>query len=276
MVVRGDECSRPFCESQRSLPVPPSHYLRSCLPAMHLLYLDESASGSANGPQWVLGGFTVEDVQVGALRTSIVRIAELIPSPIANRELHASPMETGRRGWRGVPRTLRNQITNELLACFSIFRIKPFAVVASDFEQPDPRIDVHTRLFQQVNEYFEREYRDTPRRYLVILDETPLRKRIQSLAAESNVVPGTNARDDYPFGSMIEVPMFLDSELSRLLQLADFVAFWVHRAYAIGDQRILNLLLPAFDQEPGGPIRGLVHLTGNHRTCDCAACRSRR
>ena len=243
---------------------------------MHFLYLDESASGSVNDPHWVLGGFTVEDEQVDALRTSIVRIAELIPSPIANRELHTSPMETGRRGWRGVPRTVRNQITNELLTCFSTFRIKPFAVVASDFGQLDPRIDVHTRLFQQVNDYFEREYLDALRRYLVILDENPLRKRIQALAAETNLVSDTKTRHDYPFGSMIEVPMFLDSELSRLLQLADFVAFWVHRAYATGDQRILNLLLPVFDQEPGGPIHGLVHLTANHRTCDCVACRSRR
>ena len=243
---------------------------------MHLLYLDESASGSANDPHWVLGGFTVEDAQVDALRVSIVRIAELIPSRIANRELHASPMEKGRRGWRGVSRTVRNQITNELLTCFSTFQIKPFAVVASDYEQLDPRIDVHTRFFQQVNKYIERVHRDTLRRYLVILDESPLRKRIQSFAAASRVVRGTNARSDSPFGSMIEVPMFLDSELSRLHQLADFVAFWVHRAYATGDQIILNLLLPAFDQEPGGPVHGLVHLTANYRTCDCLVCRSRR
>ena len=70
--------------------------------------------------------------------------------------------------------------------------------------------------------------------------------------------------------------MFLDSSLSRPLQAADFVAFWVHRAYAFGEIRIFNALLPAFDQEEGDPIHGLVHLIRNYQTCGCAACRSRR
>ena len=72
-----------------------------------------------------------------------------------------------------------------------------------------------------------------------------------------------------------EVPLFVDSTTSRLVQLADFVAYWVFRAYERNDSSMLDILLPTFDRSDG--VRhGLVHLTEGYRECDCPACRSRR
>ena len=79
--------------------------------------------------------------------------------------------------------------------------------------------------------------------------------------------------------SYMEVPLFLDSKASRLIQLADLVAYTVFRCYTHSDDQdrgIVNRVLSSFDQEPYGPIHGLVHLVGNYRVCDCVACRSRR
>lgn len=76
--------------------------------------------------------------------------------------------------------------------------------------------------------------------------------------------------------SYAEVPLFVDSKASRLIQLADFVAYWTHRAYMFGDDAVLNDLVPAFDAGDDHRLHGLVHLVGNYRSCNCVACRSRR
>ena len=78
-----------------------------------------------------------------------------------------------------------------------------------------------------------------------------------------------------PMAAYAEVPLYVDSVASRLVQLADFVAHWVYRAYEAGDESVLGEILPAFDAD-GGALHGLVHLVGRYRECPCAACLSRR
>src|SRR5207245_33720 len=75
---------------------------------------------------------------------------------------------------------------------------------------------------------------------------------------------------------LVEVPLFVDSRASRLVQCADVIAHAVYRAYAAGDDALLARLLPAFDND-GGRIHGLVHLRPRYRAqdCRCAACSSR-
>ena len=78
-----------------------------------------------------------------------------------------------------------------------------------------------------------------------------------------------------PLSAYAEVPLFVDSKASRLVQLADFVAHWVYRAYESGDDSVLRMLAPGFDQEEE-VLHGLVHLVRDYRTCECLACASRR
>ena len=78
-----------------------------------------------------------------------------------------------------------------------------------------------------------------------------------------------------PLSAYAEVPLFVDSKASRLVQLADFVAHWVYRAYESGDDSVLQALAPGFDEE-GDVLHGLVHLVRDYQTCACVACSSRR
>ena len=73
----------------------------------------------------------------------------------------------------------------------------------------------------------------------------------------------------------VEVPLFIDSSQSRLVQLADFVANTVNRFYTRGDADLFDILLPAFFAYDG-TIHGLVHLVAGYQTCPCPACGSRR
>lgn len=54
--------------------------------------------------------------------------------------------------------------------------------------------------------------------------------------------------------------MFLDSKASRLIQLADLVAFALYRHHEAGDSRYFEIIESCFDSE-GGVIHGLYTKT---------------
>jgi hypothetical protein len=55
---------------------------------------------------------------------------------------------------------------------------------------------------------------------------------------------------------LAEVPLFLDSKASRLIQLADLVAYAVFRNYERTDSQFYDVIRDRFDRE-GGVIHGL-------------------
>ena len=69
--------------------------------------------------------------------------------------------------------------------------------------------------------------------------------------------------------------MFVDSKASRMVQLADVVAYAVRRRYELRDTSFLDIILPRFDAEEGR-IHGLIHKQTADRDCMCPACMSRR
>jgi len=73
---------------------------------------------------------------------------------------------------------------------------------------------------------------------------------------------------------IVEVPLFVDSSATELIQVADYVAHAVYRSYHAGDDDLLARMARAFDRSDG-KLHGLVHLTPDHRTCACRACMSR-
>jgi hypothetical protein len=72
---------------------------------------------------------------------------------------------------------------------------------------------------------------------------------------------------------LAEVPLFVDSKASRVIQIADHIAYAVFRRYEKGDSSYLDIILHKFDSE-NGILHGLCHKT-NLPNCMCPACMSR-
>ncbi len=112
------------------------------------------------------------------------------------------------------------------------------------FEQISSRFDLFlTRLY--------RKYSD-PQRGIIVFDKTSTEQRIQSLARDFKY-------SGHSYGTTrnyAEVPVFLDSRASRLIQLADLVAFAMFRGYEHGDGALFDIIRNCFDQE-GGVVHGL-------------------
>ena len=91
-------------------------------------------------------------------------------------------------------------------------------------------------------------------RGLVILDKTTRETSLQKLSREFRKV-GTR------WGSLkniADTPFFVDSKASRLIQIADHVAYSVFRRYNSGDAQYFDITANRF-HEVDGVIHGLCH-----------------
>lgn len=75
--------------------------------------------------------------------------------------------------------------------------------------------------------------------------------------------------------NLADTPLFVDSRASRVVQLADHVAYAVFRRYNAKDAQYFDIIAQKFDAD-GGVIHGLVHKQLEDSNCMCIACLSRR
>ncbi len=229
---------------------------------MHLLYVDESGSVSDPAQQYfVLTGVSVFERKTHWIEQNLNDIAkEFSPADPYAVELHGSPMRSGREGWKSFPLPNRlDAIKNALKVgiadhcpkgvCLFGVVIRKQALSGQDpveyaFEQLSSRFDQF--LKRQHNKYKD------PQRGIMLFDESTTEQRIQTLAREFKYSGHTWGRTS----NYAEVPVFLDSKASRLIQLADLAAYSLFRNFEHNDPSFYDVIKNCFDSE-GGVIHGL-------------------
>lgn len=81
----------------------------------------------------------------------------------------------------------------------------------------------------------------------MIFDKSTYETTLQNLAIEFRTI-------GHSWGvirNFAEVPLFLDSRASRLIQLADLVAFSIFRAYEYQDSSFMHIIENRFDSLDG-------------------------
>jgi len=112
--------------------------------------------------------------------------------------------------------------------------------------------------FEQISSWFDmflkRLYakHEDRQRGLILLDKSSTELRIQTLAREFKYSGHSWVKTK----NYAEVPVFLDSKASRLIQLADLVAFALYRFHEANDNSFYNVIKHRFDNE-GGVEHGL-------------------
>ena len=169
-------------------------------------------------------------------------------------------MRFGTDGWELHPFRTRVQAQIDILRTCILNRhprdVRLFgAVVRKD---AIPGQDAAELAFEQLcsrfDHYLARLYRlnDSPERGLIIFDKSSTEQRIQTLARDFKYEGHTWGRTR----NYAEVPVFLDSKASRLLQLADLVAYALFRYFERGDSLLYREIQDCFDAE-GGVTHGL-------------------
>jgi hypothetical protein len=248
---------------------------------MYILYVDDS--GSADNPLdkfFVLGGISVfERGLYHLIKAADDLVASFGLGDPNEIELHGSPMYSGRSGvWRQIrDRSQRENMIIRALALLEAQRasVRLFAVAVDRiavaprnpielaFEEICNRFNLHVTRWNDKNP-------QNSQRGLIVMDESKHEQPLQGLARRYRVDGGRWG----VFRNLAEVPLFVDSRASRLVQLADLVAFATWRKYEYQDGRFFDRLIPSFDAQ-GGIIHGLFHYREMNTDCYCVACFSR-
>ncbi len=237
---------------------------------MHLLYLDES--GHSHDPStdfFVLAGFSIFERSTHWLETAIDPIAArfnpLNPEAI---EFHGAPMRGGKEYWKAIAPAQRVQAVVDILSLLSNPQLK-LRVFASVIEKKTlPKDDVLTKSFENVAMHFDQylanmwHTRRDPQRGLIIFDKTSYEEKLQALSSVFKHRGHSMGR----LRNFAEVPLFLDSKASRLIQMADLIAYWIFRYYQSGDDRGFKLIEPYFHSN-----KGIRHGLCTYVTPECEA-----
>lgn len=236
------------------------HRLHSCSlfhlgRLMHLLYLDESGSVADPKEQYfVLAGVAVFERDTHWIEQELNKIAaRFVPADPYTVELHGSPMRAGREGWKKYGLQDRLQAIKDALQVGVADRprknvrlfgavIKKASIVGSDpvehaFEQMTNRFDL---LLKRLHH----KHGDS-QRGIILFDKSSTERRIQTMAREFKYSGHSWGRTK----NYAEVPVFLDSKASRLIQLADLVAFALYRFYEHKDNCFYDVIKHCFDSE---------------------------
>lgn len=246
---------------------------------MYLLYLDDSGSAAnTNEDYLVLGGVAVYEAQANWFTQELDKLAETVDAANPHCvEFHASEIFSRRvEPWK---RMTKSEAQGVILAVLDVLRrsyrsAAAFACAIHKCSYPnrDPVELAFEDLCSRFDMFLQRLGSDGDRqRGILILDESAQETTLQRMAREFRTL-GTR------WGiirNMAETPLFVNSGASRLVQLADHVAYAVFRRYNAADTKYLDVIASRFDSADG-IIHGLAHKQTNDPECMCIACLSRR
>jgi hypothetical protein len=243
---------------------------------MYLLYLDDSGSvKNASDRHIILAGLSVEEKAPHWLSLSLDKIAgEIWPDNSRGLEFRGADMFSGKKHWRGVGRDDREKAFCDALKVLGVstkIRLFGAAIHKVAISPADPMEFAFEQISNRFDRMLGRMHRagDT-QRGLMVLDKSSYETSLQKLAVEFRT-------DGHRWGQLhnfADVPLFVDSTATRLIQYADMVAYALRRYYEKGESKYFDIIKGRFDAE-GGVIHGLVHFTPAGSACNCQACRQR-
>jgi hypothetical protein len=192
-------------------------------------------------------------------------------------EFHASTIFSRREPpWKGLAiddaRRILKSVLKVAAVSYDTTRLFACAIQKQAFPNSDP-VELAFEDLCQRFDYFlgRRRQQGDQQRGLIIFDKTTRETSLQKLSREFRKA-GTR------WGSLkniADTPFFVDSRASRLVQLADHVAYSVFRRYNTGDAQYMDIIASRFD-EVDGVIHGLSHKHSDRFVCTCPGCLSRR
>ena len=226
---------------------------------MHLLYADESGTTRDVSQQYfVLAGFCVFERQCFWLAGEMDKIAaRFYPADPSLLELHGNEILAGRKRWRKFPREDREQaivdVLNLLTTSHQSCRVFASVIKKSSVSPQDPVELGFEQMASRFDHYLTRLYKSgNTQRGIILFDKSTYETTIQSLATDFR----TKGHSWGVIRNFSEVPLFMDSKASRLIQLADIVAYAIFRHFEKEDSRFYDIIKPRLDAD-GGIIHGL-------------------
>lgn len=241
---------------------------------MYLLYLDDSGSvGNVADTHVVLAGLAVHERIPHWLEQQLDQVASRIwPDSPNSLEFRGTDIRGGKRHWRGVGKADREQAYIDALQIVAGTSPKVRLFGAAVHREACPAEDPMEFAFEQVVSRFDRflgrlHNNGDTQRGLVILDKSSYETSLQGLSKSFKEI---GHRSGF-LRNMSDVPLFVDSQATRLVQFSDLIAHALRRYVEAGDPTYFDVIRNKFDTF-GGVRVGLQHSVPEGTTCPCICC----
>ena len=249
---------------------------------MYIVYLDESGNpgsfGSNNQNHFVIGGIAVHEGQIRGLSDQLDLIqSRFFPDITIPLKFHATDINSGKQRFRDIPDVDRQLLLDSLYkalaeSTYPSAVLFATAIHISAVESAEQALRATFEdITQRINTFLVRLHRTgNPQKSLLVIDRSnETEGKYRNLIADFRTSGTTYGY----LGNIVDIPYFSQSESTRLLQLADLVAYAVFRYYERGDSQFLNKILPRFDGRARDSERdGLKHIIQTVEQCLCVAC----
>jgi len=222
----------------------------SCGGVVYLLYADDSGVASDSNVKYsVLAGFATSETQTFWIKKAI---DEIMIKHIghADFELHSSPIRSGRGKWRSVEKEKREAILRESLEYIKNNYPRQFILFGAVIRNTTE--NVSEELFSQITSRFDKFLKrkflahNESARGLCVFDKTRMESKYQNW---SKIYQTMGNRWNERLNNFAEVPLFLDSSMSRSIQLADLIAFALFRNFEYNDGSYYSIIKDCFDKD---------------------------
>ena len=248
---------------------------------MYIVYLDESGNpGSFRNDQdhFVIGGIAVHEGQIRRLSDRLDNIqTQFFPEISIPLKFHATDINSGRGRFRNIPAIDRQLLLDSLYEVIAE-SLYPHAVlfataihITAVVSAEQALRDTFEDITQRINTFLTRLHRsgNTQKSLLVIDRSDETEGKYRTLISDFR----TSGTSYGYLGNIVDIPYFSQSGDTRLLQLADFVAYAVFRYYERDDRQFLDKIFARFDGRTKDSERdGLKHIIATTERCSCMAC----
>jgi hypothetical protein len=247
---------------------------------MYLLYVDESGRPTGRGDDhFVLAGVAVHEMDCYPFGQGLGAVQRrMLPPEHPDLEIHASRIISGRNEWSHVDEATRPALLDGVFDYISTWRsasgrgVLLFATVVHkrSFRGRSVIEVAYDQLLARFDSFLTRQHlQGDSHRSLVVADESSYEQFLQQSMPKWKAGVGTKK-----LHSLVEVPLFVDSRASRLIQAADCVAWATWNYYERGHSSYADRLHGLLDADDGVQ-HGLAHMVRDYQNCLCAACVSR-
>jgi hypothetical protein len=249
---------------------------------MYFLYLDES--GGFEHTNFILGGTAIFEGEIRRHNQNIDAIMEkYFPGRAQEIELHVT--ELRKIAWNNsipsftkehyyqllddISRLIADERSRQGLLLFASVIHKP-----SLYKGTDPYVAAFEGVVQKFDTFLVTQHKagHTNKGIVILSRCSPERSDQMRNVYYEFRTEGTRWGKLY---NLPEIPLFAESESTRLLQLADFVAHIVFQRYENHYTKYFEKILGCFHQD-NNVIHGIGHLISKKEGCMCEACISRK
>ena len=245
---------------------------------MYLFYMDESGvlRGWQEQDNYLLAAVAIHEGQVRGFSQALDNVQErFFPGIKVPIEFHAHHIARGNGRYRSMPREQRESLLDSAfevlenvyfpnLICF----ITAIHISAVDAPQNAFKVCLED-IVQRFNTFLVRQFQaGHPDKGLLIMDRSGREQQVRDLMAEF----GRQGTSHGYLGNIVDAPYFADSTSTRMLQLADLLAYAGHRYLNHHDSAFFDKIVDRIDRRSlKGERVGLKHIVGGDHSCRCIA-----